>query len=59
MMTTPQDTGDLADLNAIMAKLPEEAAHNPCDIVIKERDEQGRIASIEIIPTPEEIHNAA
>ena len=59
MMTTPQDTDDLADLNAIMAKLPEEAAHNPCEIAITSRDEQGRIASIEITLTLEEIHNAA
>ena len=52
-----QDAADVADLNAIMAKLPEEAAHNPCEIAITSRDEQGRIASIEV--TPEENHHEA
>lgn len=48
MMTTPQDTDDLADLNTIMQRLPEEAATTPCDITITARDSAGRIASIEV-----------
>jgi len=57
MMTTPQDTDDLADLNAIMERLPEEAAHTACEIAITARDGLGRIASIEV--TSEENHHEA
>ena len=52
-----QDEADRRDIEAILAKLPEDAARFPCEIEIAERDEQGRIASIEV--TPEETHHAA
>lgn len=42
------DDADVADLEAIMAKLPADAANGACDIAITERDEAGRIVSIEV-----------
>lgn len=58
MMATPQDTDDVADLNAVMALMPEGATF-PCEISVVARDSAGRPTAIEITLTPEEIHNAA
>ena len=53
-----QDEADRRDIEAILAKLPEDAARFPCEIEIAERDEQGRVKSITIISS-EENHHAA
>ncbi len=46
------DETDRRDLDDIMALLPEGIAY-PCAIEVTERDAQGRVTSIEIIPTEE------
>lgn len=54
MMT--QDEIDTRDIEIILAKLPGDAARFPCEIEISERDEQGRVKSINVIPSEESSH---
>ena len=48
-----QDEADRRDIDAIMAQLPVNAAGFPCEIEIAERDEQGRVISINVIALEE------
>ena len=51
------DAADVADLNAVMALMPEGATF-PCEISVVAWDSAGRPTAIEIIPL-EENHHAA
>jgi len=44
-----QDEADARDLQDILALLPEDVTY-PCEVAIAERDEQGRVKSINVIP---------
>jgi len=49
------DAADVADLNAVMALMPEDASY-PCEVTVTSRDAQGRPTAIEITPIEESSH---